>query len=362
MQVAIPGGLATFIANPFAMRFRSGLLLAALAGLMLLSSCGWYTNLHKKNTDLKGKKEVFVCIPSDANFDTVKAVFSHADVLIDPVSFDKAARSKSYNEHIKPGRYRITGGMTNKDLINLLKSGRQTPVKVSFHYVRTLAQFCGKISHKIEADSLSLLTYLENETVLKQKYGMDKRTVATLFLPNTYEFYWNTSAEEFTDKMYAEYKKFWSDERRKKADALGMDPVQVSILASIVQAEQSKFKEEWPRIAGVYINRLNTGMLLQSDPTVIFATGDFTIKRVLFRHLEIDSPYNTYKYPGLPPGPILIPEPEAIDAVLDYEKHEYIYMCAKDDLSGHHNFAKTLNEHNYNANLYQKALNKAGIR
>lgn len=330
--------------------------------VVLFFSCGSYRDQMKKNTDLKGEKEVFINIPTGSDFEQVKSVFHASGVLIDEKSFESVARSKKYDQKIKPGHYKITQGMTNKDLVNMLKSGRQVPVKVSFHYVRTLPQLCGRIGEKIEADSLSLLEYMSDSKRMEEKYGMNKTMIATMFLPNTYEFYWNTSAEQFADKMYKEYQKFWNDDRKNKAAKLGLSQAEVSILASIVQAEQSKYKTEWPTIAGVYLNRLEKGMLLQSDPTVVYANGDFTISRVLFRHLEIDSPYNTYKYPGLPPGPILIPEPEAIDAVLDYKKHDYLYMCAKDDLSGYHNFAKTLQEHNYNANKYQKALNRAGIR
>lgn len=331
-------------------------------GVLFFISCTGFKDQLKKNTDLKGQKEVYINIPTGSDFEKVKALMKDSAILIDEQSFERVAKSKGYDKKIRPGHYKISNGMTNKDLINLLKSGRQTPVKVSFHYIRTIPQLCGKIGEKIEADSLSLLKYLSDSKKMEEKYGLNATTVATLFLPNTYEFYWNTSAEQFTDKMYKEYKKFWNEERIKKANELNLTQTEVSILASIVQAEQSKYKKEWPTIAGVYLNRLEKGMLLQSDPTVVYANGDFTISRVLFRHLQIESPYNTYKYAGLPPGPILIPEPEAIDAVLDYEKHDYLYMCAKDDLSGYHNFAISLSEHNYNANQYQKALNKAGIR
>jgi len=338
--------------------FRFAILVSLAA---VLPSCASWLAGSKKNVDLKGRKEVYVDIPTGSDFTKVMQVLTAENVLIKPELFEKVALQKDYDTNIKPGRYKITDGMTNKDLVNLLKSGRQSPVKVSFHYVRTLPQLCGRISRRIEADSLSLLEYLSDNATMEKKYGMNSLTVATLFIPNTYEFYWNTNAEQFTDKMYREYQKFWNDERKAKAQSLGLTQVEVSILASIVQAEQSKYQKEWPTIAGVYVNRLQDGMLLQSDPTVVFATGEFTLKRVLNRHLEIESPYNTYKHPGLPPGPIMIPEPEAIDAVLDYEKHNYYYMCAKDDLSGYHNFASTLTEHNYNSARYRKALNRNGI-
>jgi UPF0755 protein len=192
------------------------------------------------------------------------------------------------------------------------------------------------------------------------KYGFNEQTIMTMFIPNTYEFYWNTSADEFFERMADEYKKFWTDERKQKAKNIGLSQSEVSILASIVELETQK-KDERPTVAGVYINRLKKKMLLQADPTVVFALGDFTINRVLKIHLETDSPYNTYKYSGLPPGPIYLPSISSIDAVLNFENHDYIYFCAKEDFSGYHNFAKTLAQHNENARKFQQALNKRKI-
>lgn len=283
--------------------------------------------------------------------------------LINPYAhFRKAAKTFDYEESFKPGRYRLKKGMTAVEVVKHLRAGNREPVKFSFHYVRTVPAFAGKVAGKLEVDSMRLVQLLSDPQFTKDKFGVKPEEAAVIFIPNTYEIHWNTNAEDFCAKMKKEYDKFWTDKRKTKAEALGLSPVEVSILASLVQAEQSRRKEEWPVIAGLYLNRLKKGMLLQSDPTVVFANNDFTIKRVLNQHLAIDSPYNTYKYAGLPPGPINMPEPDVIDAVLDADKNSYIYMCAKEDLSGRHNFAVTLAEHNRNSAAYHRALNNAGIR
>jgi len=327
---------------------------------MILGSCHWYGYLNDPNV-IVNEEDPYLYIPTGSNFDTVVNRLERKGVLKNIEGFVWVAKRKSYPESVKPGRYKLINGMTNNALVNLLKSGRQTPVNVSFHYVRTIPQLAAKIARKIEADSSSLVQAMCNPGILSQ-HVLNEETCELLYIPNTYEFYWNTSADAFVQRMAKEYQTFWNEERKQKAAAISLTPSQVGILASLVMAEQSVHKSEWKRIAGLYINRLNKGMLLQCDPTVIYAHGDQPIQRVLLRHLEIDSPYNTYKYPGLPPGPIMIPEPDALDAVLNYEKHDFIYMCAKEDFSGLHNFASTLKEHQQNARRYQKALNQAGIR
>lgn len=283
--------------------------------------------------------------------------------LINPYShFRRAAKTYKLGDSFKPGRYRLNNGMTAVEAVKHLRAGKREPVKFSFHYLRTVESLAGKMGAKLEGDSASLVALLRNETFTREELGLSVVHAPVLFIPNTYEMHWNTSAKEFCLRMKKEYDTFWNEERKNKAKTIGLTPVEVSILASLVQAEQSRISDEWPVIAGLYLNRLKKGMLLQSDPTVVFAHGDFTLKRVLLRHLEIDSPYNTYKYTGLPPGPINIPEPGVIDAVLNAQKNNYIFMCAKEDLSGRHNFALTLAEHNRNAAAYQRALNRAGIR
>jgi UPF0755 protein len=236
----------------------------------------------------------------------------------------------------------------------------QTPLNVTFNNVRTKEDLAGKVSKYLVADSLSILNLFSNESLI-QKYGFTTETFRTMFIPDTYEFYWTTSAEEFAERMKSEYDKFWNAERRKKAEEINLTPAEITTLASIVQAETAK-KEEQNRIAGLYMNRLKNGQLLQADPTVKYAVGDFSLKRILNVHLHIDSPYNTYKNAGLPPGPINFPETTAIDAVLNFERHNYLYMCAKEDFSGYHNFAVTLDEHNRNAAKYRRELDKLNIK
>ena len=250
--------------------------------------------------------------------------------------------------------------MSNNDLVNLLRSGKQSPVKLTFNTIRTYEDLAGKVANQIEADSISLLKALRNPD-LANKYGFSTATFFTLFIPNTYEFYWNTSAEEFIQRMAREYKSFWNESRRAKAKAIGLSQSEVAILASIVQAEQMSHPDERPKVAGLYLNRLKRGMRLQSDPTLVFAIGDFSINRVLNQHKSIQSPYNTYLYSGLPPGPINLPELSSLEAVLNPEQHSYLYMCAKADFSGYHHFSKTLSQHNVYAKEYQRELNRRKI-
>jgi UPF0755 protein len=242
----------------------------------------------------------------------------------------------------------------------MLKGGLQTPLNVTFNNVRTKEDLAGKVGKYLQTDSVSILQLFADTAQIK-KYGFTPETFSSMFIPNTYEFFWTTTATEFADRMKKEYDRFWNDERKKKAEEIKLTPVEVITLASIVQAETAK-NDELKTIAGLYINRLNRGMFLQADPTVKFAVGDFSLKRILNSHLEIDSPYNTYKNLGLPPGPINFPETSAIDAVLNFEKNKYYYMCAKEDFSGYHNFAATLAEHNRNAAKYRAALDRNKIR
>ena len=280
-------------------------------------------------------------------------------MLIDKNSFEWVAERKNYRYNIKAGRYFINRELNNNELLNLLRSGMQIPVKVTFNHLRTKEQLMGKISAQIEADSITIINQLSDTTFLIET-GLNNDNVSCLFIPNTYEFYWNISATEFLNKMQKEYDKFWNNERLKKAATIGLTKFEVSTLASIVEMESYK-KEEHPIIARLYLNRLKKGMKLQSDPTIIFAIGDFTIRRVLTKDLKINSPYNTYLHKGLPPGPICLPSINAIDAVLNASKNDYLFMCAREDFSGYHNFAKTSKEHSKNARKYRRALNKQKI-
>lgn len=302
------------------------------------------------------KKEFSLYIPTGATYDQVKdSLYTHG-LISNPAAFEWLCRKKDYPNHIHAGRYVLSNGMSNRQLTNMLRGGLQTPMKVTFNNQRDIQGLAGRIGQQIEADSASLVTYLNDRDNL-QALGFDQRTIPALFLPNTYEFYWNTDAHSYVEKMKQEYNKFWNEERQGKARAKGLTPLQVSILASIVDKETNK-TDEMARIAGVYLNRLRDGWLLQADPTLVFAVGNFELKRVLNIHKEVESPYNTYKYPGLPPGPICIPSLASINAVLDAENHNYYYFCAKEDFSGYHVFAKTLSEHTRNAERYQRALGK----
>lgn len=309
-----------------------------------------YSYISKPIIQTENGENVSLYIPTGADYQYVRNEITSMNVLKSKKAFDWLARKAKYDENVHPGRYVLIDGMTNQQLVNMLRQGRQTPVKVIFNNMRTVEQLAGRISQQIEADSTSIVM------AIRANDSVD----ATTFIPNTYEFYWNTDADDFIEKMAVEHNRFWNETRRQKAHDLNLTPREVSILASIVDKETTK-TSEMPRIAGVYMNRLNKRWPLQADPTLVFALGDYNIRRVLDVHKNIESPYNTYKYAGLPPGPICIPSIAAIDAVLNCEKHNYFYFCAKDDLSGYHVFAKTITEHNRNADKYRRALNKNKI-
>ncbi len=328
--------------------------------LILIAVVGFqfYQRIYSANISGVDKDNPFLYIPTNATYEQVCTLLSDAG-LHNLESFRWVAAKMNYPNKVKAGRYRLTDGMNNIDLVRMLRSGRQIPVKVIFNNIRLDTQLAGAVAPSIEADSASIVKLLTDSTYLLH-FKVTPQTVLTMFIPNTYEFFWNTSAEGFMERMNKEYNRFWTDARKQKARDANMTPVQVSILASIIE-EETQMDSEKPTMAGVYINRLQRGIPLQADPTIKYAAGDFTIKRVLNKHKEIQSPYNTYLYKGLPPGPICIPSIASIDAVLNYAKHDYLYFCAKDDLSGYHLFSRTLEQHNRNAQAYQKALNKLKI-
>ena len=320
-----------------------------------------YSRVYQPNIVFtKDVTEKYIYIPTDSNFSEVVTILLENGLLINENSFEWLAKQKKYNTNIKPGRYKIDRALNNNDLVNLLRSGEQTPITVTFHNLRTKEALAGKVASQIEADSVAILEYI-TDILFLQKLDLDDDNVACLFLPNTYEFYWNTSAEEFVNRMLKEYSVFWNSSRKEKAENINLNFYEISILASIVEKEQSIKVDERPDIAGLYLNRLKKGMKLQSDPTIIFAIGDFSIRRVLTKDLKTQSPYNTYLNKGLPPGPICIPSINAIDAVLNASENDYIFMCAREDFSGYHNFARTSREHNRNAKKYRRALNKQKI-
>jgi len=320
-----------------------------------------YLRVYQPNIVLPANSnEKYIYIPTNADFYQVIQILSESGLLINSNSFEWLATAKKYTTNIKPGRYRINRNLNNNELINLLRSGKQTPIKVTFNNLRNKQEFSGKIANQIETDSADLLTYITDTSFLNSN-GFTAENVVCLFVPNTYEFYWNTSAKQFMERIQKEYETFWNVERKAKAKRINLTPFQVVILASIVEKEQNIKKDERPEIAGLYLNRIKKRMKLESDPTLIFALGDFTINRVLNKDKKVDSPYNTYIHKGLPPGPICIPSINSIDAVLNASEHKYIFMCAKEDFSGYHNFAKSYRKHLRNARKYQKALNKRKI-
>jgi len=318
----------------------------------------YYKKIYSVNVRLNLNDE-YVCIPTGSSFDDVVRILTQKNILVNSSSFEWLAEKKNYVTHIKPGRYKIHKGMNNNELVNLLRSGKQEPVTIVIRGFRNAYELAGSVSHKLEADSISIVSLFEDE-MTAQKYGFTLPSFILIIVPNTYEFYWNTSASEFIHRMAKEYKAFWNDERKQKAKQINLSQSEVGILASIVQLETNK-KDEMPDIAGVYINRLRKGMRLQADPTVIYAVGDFSIRRVTQEHLNFASPYNTYLHEGLPPGPVCIPYSFSMDAVLNYKVHNFLYFCARSDFSGYHVFARTLNEHANNARKYQNALNKRKI-
>lgn len=318
--------------------------------------------LSRKMTEIElknGAENVNIYIPTGTDYNTVLDSLNAHIIIRHPGVFNWLAGKKHYKDLVKPGRYIIDKSQTSIGLINLLRSGKQVPVRVTFSYGRSVSQIAGKIGKLIEADSSDICKFFANESNYSGD-GFSKETIISLFIPNTYEMYWNTDPKKLYSRMLKEYNAFWNDERRLSAKGKNLNPVEVSILASILDDEVVK-KEEKPRIAGVYLNRLKRGIPLQACPTIKFALNDFTITRILNQYLLVDSPYNTYKHKGFPPGPIGCPTIEGIDAVLKAENHDFLFFVAKPDFSGTHNFSRTLSEHNRYASLYQKELDRRKI-
>ena len=320
-----------------------------------------YDAVFEPNTKFNNE-EAHIFISSDADFNDVKK--SLLPLVENMASFEKIAQIKGYSTNVKGGKYIILKGMNNNGIVNALRSGN-IPVKIAFNNQETLANLAGRISTQIEPDSISLLKAFEDPEFLRSS-GFNTDTKLAMYIPNSYEFFWNISAAKFRDKMLQEYKSFWNKTRTDKARAIGFSPSEVITLAAIVHKETVKIDER-PRVAGVYLNRLNKGMRLQADPTIIYALKkhrnnfDLVIKRVLYKDLELDSPYNTYKYSGLPPGPITMPDISAIDAVLNPEKHGYYYFVANVKNFGYHKFGKTLAQHNQNKVQYIRWVNDKKI-
>ncbi len=341
---------------------RSKLPLVILfSGVMIISFTFYFYQVFFASNFLVGKDTPYILeIEKGTTFKALMNQLEKEEVTSDILSFAFVSKILGYQDHIKSGRYQIMPNTNNIDVVRKLRNGSQVPVKVTFNNVRTKRDLAEKICEYLEMDSKELETKLRDPAFCRE-FGKDTFTIVNYFIPNTYEMYWQTDSEELLERMKKEYDIFWNQERKNKIKRINLSQDEVSVLASIVQAE-ARFNDEKPRIAGVYLNRLKKGIALQADPTLVFALGNFELKRVLNGHKKIDSPYNTYKYAGLPPGPINIPSIASIDAVLDAEEHEYYFFCAKEDFSGYHNFAETIREHINNAKRYQRALNKANIK
>ena len=312
------------------------------------------------NTGFDIKKTTYIYIDERKDYDILLKELKDSAKVSNLSNFERLASVMEYKDNLRTGRYAVTSDMNIFTLIRHLRSGHQTPVNLTFNNIRTKEDFVERISNQLMIDKEDLLLIL-NDPEKCNNLGFSPETIVAMFIPNTYQFYWDISLDNFLQKMNKEYTKFWNEDRLAKAKAIGLSPTEVSTLASIVE-EECTYTDEYPMVAGLYLNRLHIGQALQADPTVKFAVGDFSLRRILNKHLTVDSPYNTYKYQGLPPGPIRIPSIKGIDAVLNHITHDYLYMCAKEDFSGRHNFAKTFSEHQRNASLYRAELNKRGIK
>ncbi len=345
------------------MYIKKILIIIVLLGAVGMGAFAYYVynTVFTPNTAFNNK-EAHVYIASNASiYDVINEI---SPLLNDVESFTAVAHQKKYASSIKPGHYILKKGMTNNDIVNTLRS-KNIPINIKFNNQERLEDLAGHIANQIEADSISLIQAMQDDQFLNEA-GLNKETALSMYIPNTYEFYWNTSAETFRNRMKTEYERFWNESRLQKAEKVNLTKEQVMALASIVQKETAKVDER-PRVAGVYLNRLKVGMLLQADPTVIYAikhkSGDYNqlIKRVLYADLELDSPYNTYKYAGVPPGPIAMPDISSIDAVLNPEKHDYYYFVADVTNFGYHKFAKNLAQHNANKASYVRWVNSQGL-
>ncbi|EDP95739.1 endolytic transglycosylase MltG [Kordia algicida OT-1] len=335
------------------------ILIAILAaGIYMYPKASMYF-YGKKTASITEKTSFYV--PTNATFDEVLEDLKSKKIIEDVAAFKKYAVFRNLKqETLEAGKYIFPKNVTYSKVLEDLRQGNgEKETQVTFNNARTKKEVAEKIALTVELSAEDILQLITDEK-FTSKYGFTPTTINTMFIPNTYNVYWDISAEDLIAKLAKEYKRFWTPERKAKAKALGLSQVEVSTLASIVVCETIKM-DEAPKIAGVYVNRLERGIPLDADPTLVWILGDFTVKRVLNKDKELDSPYNTYKYRGLPPGPIYIPSVQYIDAVLNYEKHDYIFFCAKEDFSGYSNFAKTNRQHEINARKYRKALDERNI-
>jgi UPF0755 protein len=339
------------------------LSLGILSFIFILSLVvyNYYETYYSENTDFD-EESVFLYVKSGSGLDNFKKQIT--PLVKDSVTFFNAAYKTKYFLNIKAGKYEIKKGFSNKEIINTLKF-QNKPVKVTFNNLERIENLASRISDFIEADSLSLMNSFNDVNFLNEN-NLNSESVFSIFLPNTYEFYWNTSADQFRDKMYNQFKSYWTEAKKEKARSLNLSPIEVSVLASIVQRETPKVDER-PTISGVYFNRLKKNMKLQADPTVVYTIKekkgfDTKIRRVLYKDLKIKSPYNTYIHRGLPPGPIYMPDFSSIESVLNLENHKYLFFVADVKRPGYHMFASTNREHNKNKRQYTNWLRKNKIR
>lgn len=335
------------------MKLIKSLLIVIISSLILLSIVGIYIY---KSPALKISKEQFVYIESTDNIQTISKKLESNYGLKFPFIFEAISNKINLNRWVKAGRYTVSPSMNLVELAKTFREGKMKTVNLVIRPLITLEKFAALCGEKLEGDSIDYYKIL-SDTAFCKSIGFTKETIYALILPDTYNLYWHSSGEELFSKLAEEYLQYWIIERKVKAEAIGLSPIEVSILASIVSKETNK-NDEMPMVAGMYLNRLRIGMPLQADPTIKFALNQPGLKRVLKVHLSVQSPYNTYLNKGLPPGPICVPSKQSIDAVLNAASHNYLYMCAKEDFSGYHNFAKDYNLHLQNAKRYQKALDE----
>ncbi len=333
------------------------IIIGGILLLIIITGISYYYFLKWPNITVPDDG-ILLILPEDS-FDSVMKKMENKGYIQNSFTLRTVAELKKYPSRVKTGRYRLQNGMNNNDLINLLRSGNQDVIQFTFNNIRTLEDFAGTLSRQLYIDSTAFLTLARDPEYVK-KWGFTAENFIGMFIPNTYQIYWNTLIEDFIQRMNKEYRRFWTEERQQKAKKAGLSPMDVIILASIVEEETNE-PEEYPLIAGVYINRLNKNWKLEACPTLKFAWGDFSLKRILEKHMEINSPYNTYKNIGLPPGPVRMPSIQVIDAVLGYQRHDYFFFCAKSDFSGRHHFSHTLREHNRHAAEYHRVLDKKRI-
>ena len=333
------------------------ILFLFIAGIIAFAGYWAYENVFKSNVRLDGKKYTYIFIKSNSSYQEMLDEIYSQNIIEDKESFEWTARKMDLQNNVHFGKFRIDESMSNRSIVNAIKKNKQEKVKLYFNsQIRTQEQFINYVSEKIEVEKSELEDFCNDDTKLSDGFNLNSKNMMCLIVPKTYEISWATTLDEFTQLLKQSYDSVWTTDKKNKAKSINYTIPEVITLASIVQSESS-IKSEQQKIAGVYINRLKQDMKLQADPTIVFANQNFEVQRVLSVDKEIDSPYNTYMYKGLPPGPICLVQPSSIDAVLNYSKHAHTFFCAKPDFSGYSNFTNYYSVHQKNAKAYQDALN-----